>query len=287
MTTLFKADPSEFLSPGQQRIALGIAYNGRHYHGWQRQPHGHISVQERLEDALSLVANEPIKVMCAGRTDAGVHASAQVVHFDTIAQRPMRAWTHGGNMNLPDDVAIQWAQLVDEKFHARFSATARQYRYVIYNHPMRPALMDKEVTWNFRPLDISKMQQAAGYLLGTHDFSSFRAAACQANSPIRTMLHLNVIGAGDYIVLDVRANAFLHHMIRNLAGLLMKIGAGEAAPEWALEVLMAKDRRVSAATAKPYGLYFVNAEYDESFGLPQMPIGPHFLSPWMNTQANA
>jgi tRNA pseudouridine38-40 synthase len=261
---------------------LGVAYNGRNYHGWQRQPHGHITVQEKLEDALSMVANEPIKVMCAGRTDAGVHASAQVVHFDTSAQRPLRAWTHGGNMNLPDDVAIQWAHPVDEKFHARFSATARRYRYVIFNHPMRPALMDKEVSWNYRPLDISKMQQAAGYLLGTHDFSSLRAASCQANSPIRTIHHLNVIGAGNYIVLDVRANAFLHHMIRNLAGLLMKIGASEAPPEWALEVLMAQDRRVSAATAPPYGLYFVDAEYDDAFGLPQQPVGPHFLAPWMN-----
>ncbi len=282
MTTQVKADASEFLALGQQRIALGVAYNGRNYHGWQRQPHGHITVQEKLEDALSMVANEPIKVMCAGRTDAGVHASAQVVHFDTSAQRPLRAWTHGGNMNLPDDVAIQWAHPVDEKFHARFSATARRYRYVIFNHPMRPALMDKEVSWNYRPLDISKMQQAAGYLLGTHDFSSLRAASCQANSPIRTMHHLNVIGAGDYIVLDVRANAFLHHMIRNLAGLLMKIGASEAPPEWALEVLMAQDRRVSAATAPPYGLYFVDAEYDDAFGLPQQPVGPHFLAPWMN-----
>ena len=282
MATTFKADASEFLAEDKQRIALGIAYNGRYYHGWQRQPSGHISVQEKLEDALSIVANEPIKVMCAGRTDAGVHASAQVVHFDTSAQRPLRAWTHGGNMNLPDDVAIQWAQPVDEKFHARFSATARRYRYVIYNHALRPALMDKEVTWNYRPLDIVSMQKAAAHLVGTHDFSSFRAAACQANSPIRTMHHLNVIAAGDYIVLDVRANAFLHHMIRNLAGLLMKIGAGEAPPEWAMEVLIAKDRRVSAATAKPYGLYFVDAEYDDAFNLPQTPLGPHFLAPWIN-----
>lgn len=282
MTTQFKADPSEFLPAGYQRIALGVAYNGRHYHGWQRQPHGHISVQEKLEDALSMVANQPIKVMCAGRTDAGVHASAQVVHFDTSATRPLRAWTHGGNMNLPDDVAIQWAHPVEESFHARFSATARRYRYVIYNHPMRPALMDKEVTWNYRPLDISAMQKAADYLIGTHDFSSFRAASCQANNPVRTLHHLRVIAAGDYIVMDVRANAFLHHMIRNLAGLLMKIGAGEAVPEWAKEVLLAKDRRVSAATAPPYGLYFVDAEYDAAFGLPQQSIGPHFLNPWMN-----
>lgn len=282
MATQFNANTSEFLVAGQQRIALGIAYNGRHYHGWQRQPNGYVSVQERLEEALTKVANESIKVMCAGRTDAGVHASGQVIHFDTFAHRPLRAWTHGGNMNLPDDVAIQWAHPVDEKFHARFSAKARRYRYVIYNHAMRSGLMDKEVSWNYRPLNVNHMQQAANYLLGTHDFSSLRAAACQANNPIRTMYHLNVVKAGDYIVLDVRANAFLHHMIRNLAGLLMKIGTGDAPPEWALEVLMARDRRVSPATAKPYGLYFVDAEYDAAFGLPKRPLGPHFLAPWMN-----
>jgi tRNA pseudouridine38-40 synthase len=281
MTTQFQADASEFLAPGYHRVALSVAYNGRHYHGWQRQPRGHISVQEKLEDALSMVADQPIKVICAGRTDAGVHASAQVVHFDTSAERPLRAWTHGGNMNLPDDVAIQWAHPVDASFHARFSASARRYRYVIYNHPMRPALMDKEVSWNYRPLDVPAMQAAANALVGTHDFSSFRAAACQANSPIRSVHHLQVISAGDYIVLDVRANAFLHHMIRNLAGLLMKIGAGDAPPSWAGEVLAAKDRRVSAATAPPYGLYFVGAEYEAKFGLPEQPMGPHFLAPWM------
>jgi len=283
MSNQFSADATEFLAPGFQRVALGVAYNGRHYHGWQRQKHGHISVQEKLEDALSLVADQTIKVICAGRTDAGVHASAQVVHFDTNAVRPMRAWTHGGNMNLPDDIAVQWAHPVTEKFHARFSATARRYRYVIYNHPMRPALMDKEVSWNYRPLDAARMQQAADYLVGKHDFSSFRAAACQANSPVRTIHHLQVIKAGDYIVLEVRANAFLHHMIRNLAGLLMKIGCGDASPEWAEQVLAAKDRRASAATAPPYGLYFVDAEYDTEFGLPVPPMGPHFLSPWMNS----
>ncbi|MCS5558535.1 MAG: tRNA pseudouridine(38-40) synthase TruA [Oceanospirillaceae bacterium] len=270
------------LPEGHHRVALGVAYNGRHYHGWQRQPHGHISVQEKLEDALTKVADQPIKVMCAGRTDSGVHASAQVVHFDTSAIRPLRAWTHGGNMNLPDDIAIQWAHPVSVDFHARFSATARRYRYVIYNHPMRPALMDKEVSWNYRPLDVEAMQQAANHLVGKHDFSSFRAAACQANTPVRTIHHLEVIKAGDYIVLDVRANAFLHHMIRNLAGLLMKVGAGDAPSGWALEVLTAKDRRASAATAPPYGLYFVNAEYDTVFGLPEQLMGPHFLSPWMN-----
>ncbi|HCH23281.1 MAG TPA: tRNA pseudouridine(38-40) synthase TruA [Oceanospirillaceae bacterium] len=276
----FTADASEFISAGHERIALQVAYNGRNYHGWQRQKSA-ISVQEKLEAALSKVADAPIQVVCAGRTDAGVHASSQIVHFDTPNARPLRAWTHGGNAKLPDDVSIQWAKVVPEQFHARFAASARQYRYVIYNHPMRPALMDKEVTWNYRPLDVASMQQAASYLVGEHDFTSFRASACQANSPLRHVYHLKVIAAGDYIILDVRANAFLHHMIRNFAGLLMHIGSGNQPPEWALQVLQARDRRQAPATAAPYGLYFVNAEYSAQFDLPRTPLGPHFLQPWL------
>jgi tRNA pseudouridine38-40 synthase len=265
---------------GYERIALQVAYNGRHYHGWQRQK-GAVSVQEKLELALSEVADMPIKVVCAGRTDAGVHASGQVVHFDTPNARPMRAWTHGGNIHLPDDIAIQWAKSVPESFHARFAAVARQYRYVIYNHPMRPALLDKEVTWNFRPLNVTNMQKAADYLVGEHDFSSFRASACQAHSPVRQVHAVTVHAAGNYIVIDVRANAFLHHMIRNFAGLLMTIGAGKQPPVWAQQVLQACDRRQAAATAPPYGLYFVNAEYAGEFALPTTVLGPHFLQPWL------
>ena len=276
----FAADPTEYLPAGYERVALQVAYNGRHYHGWQCQK-GAVSVQEKLESALTQVADTPIKVVCAGRTDAGVHASGQVVHFDTPNTRPLRAWTHGGNANLPDDIAIQWAQVVPEAFHARFSAVARQYRYVIYNHPMRPALMDKEVTWNYRPLDVEKMQQAASYLEGEHDFSSFRAAACQAHNPVRQVHHVKVYAAGNYVVIDVRANAFLQHMIRNFAGLLMTIGTGQQPPSWAKEVLLACDRRQSAATAPAYGLYFVNAEYDTKFALPQTVLGPHFLQTWL------
>lgn len=187
----FTADASEFITPGYERIALQVSYNGRNYHGWQRQKSA-LSVQEKLETALSKVADAPIQVVCAGRTDAGVHASSQIVHFDTPNARPLRAWTHGGNAQLPDDISIQWAKVVPEQFHARFAATARQYRYVIYNHPMRPALMDKEVTWNYRPLDVVSMQQAASYLVGQHDFTSFRASACQAKSPIRHVHHFEV-----------------------------------------------------------------------------------------------
>ncbi|MCP4788707.1 MAG: tRNA pseudouridine(38-40) synthase TruA [Gammaproteobacteria bacterium] len=276
----YPLDPSELLAAGHERIAIQVAYNGRNYHGWQCQKDV-VSVQQKLEQALSVVADSPIKVVCAGRTDAGVHASGQIVHFDSPNIRPMRAWTHGGNAKLPDDIAIQWAQPVPESFHARFSATARQYRYVIYNHAMRPALMDKEVTWNYRPLQVHAMQKAAACLVGEHDFTSFRASGCQANSPIRRIHQLQVIRAGSYIVLDVRANAFLHHMIRNFAGLLMEIGSGNRPPEWANEVLKARDRRQSAATAAPYGLYFVGAEYGDHFNLPKTDLGPHFLQPWM------
>lgn len=277
---VYPADPSEYLPAGHHRVALQVAYNGRNYHGWQRQK-GAVSVQEKLEQALSKVADTDITVICAGRTDAGVHASGQVVHFDTPNERPLRAWTHGGNVHLPDDVAIQWAQPVGASFHARFSATARRYRYVIYNHPMRPAVMDKEITWNYRPLDVQLMQTAAKALEGEHDFSSFRAAGCQAKNPVRMVHHLRVEKHGNYIVLDIRANAFLHHMIRNFAGTLMAIGAGKKPPQWAAEVLALRDRRQAAETAPPYGLYFVDAEYDACHQLPSADLGPHFLMPFM------
>ncbi len=280
MDQFLSPDPAAYVVSGYHRIVLGVAYNGRHYHGWQQQV-DQVTIQQLLEQALSHIADEPIKVVCAGRTDAGVHASGQVVHFDTSAKRPLKAWVHGSNINLPDDIAVQWAHPVDDSFHARFGAKARHYRYVIYNHPMRPALMDKEVCWNYRPLEVGLMQQASDLLVGRHDFSSFRAASCQSHSAVRTIYHLRVIQSGRYIVLDVRANAFLHHMIRNLAGLLMKIGAGQAVPEWAAQVLAAQDRRQSAATAPPYGLYFVAAEYDAQFNLPRYPLGPHFLMPWL------
>ena len=265
-------------APGVSRIALGIEYKGARYRGWQRQESGVPSVQAALEKALSQVAAEPVSLMCAGRTDAGVHASGQVVHFDTRVERPLKAWIMGGNANLPPDISVTWAKVMPAEFHARFKAFARRYRYVIYNDPIRPAHMAEEVTWNHRPLDVARMREAAAHLVGTHDFTSFRAVQCQAKSPVKTVHHLEVIEHGRFIVIDVRANAFLHHMVRNFAGVLMTIGAGEREPGWVAEVLAARDRRAGGVTAHPYGLYLVQVEYPPEFELPQRYLGPHFLS---------
>ena len=265
-------------APGVSRIALGIEYKGARYRGWQRQESGVPSVQAALEKALSQVAAEPVSLMCAGRTDAGVHASGQVVHFDTRVERPLKAWIMGGNANLPPDISVTWARVMPAEFHARFKAFARRYRYVIYNDPIRPAHLAEEVTWNHRPLDVARMREAAAHLVGTHDFTSFRAVQCQAKSPVKTVHHLEVIGHGRFIVIDVRANAFLHHMVRNFAGVLMTIGAGEREPGWVAEVLAARDRRAGGVTAHPYGLYLVQVEYPQEFELPQRYLGPHFLS---------
>lgn len=265
-------------APGVSRIALGIEYKGARYRGWQRQESGVPSVQAALEKALSQVAAEPVSLMCAGRTDAGVHASGQVVHFDTRVERPLKAWIMGGNANLPPDISVTWAKVMPAEFHARFKAFARRYRYVIYNDPIRPAHLAEEVTWNHRPLDVARMREAAAHLVGTHDFTSFRAVQCQAKSPVKTVHHLEVIGHGRFIVIDVRANAFLHHMVRNFAGVLMTIGAGEREPGWVAEVLAARDRRAGGVTAHPYGLYLVQVEYPPEFELPQRYLGPHFLS---------
>ena len=269
---------AEVAAAGVYRIALGVEYKGSRYRGWQRQREGVPSVQETLERALSEVAAEPITLECAGRTDASVHASGQIVHFDTRVERPLIAWVMGANANLPGDISVCWAKVMPADFHARFKACARRYRYVIYNDPVRPAHMAEEVTWNHRPLDVARMREAARLLVGTHDFSSFRALKCQAKSPIKTVHHLNVIEHGRFIVLDVRANAFLHHMVRNFAGVLMTIGAGERPVEWVSEILAARDRRAGGVTAHPYGLYLVQVEYPEPFELPQRYLGPHFLS---------
>ncbi|MCQ4346717.1 tRNA pseudouridine(38-40) synthase TruA [Pseudomonas stutzeri] len=269
---------AEVAAAGVSRIALGVEYKGARYRGWQRQEAGVPSVQEALERALSKVAAEPVSILCAGRTDAAVHASGQVVHFDTRVERPLKAWVMGANANLPGDISVTWAQPMPAHFHARFSAVARRYRYVIYNDPVRPAHMAEEVTWNHRPLDVARMRAAAGALVGTHDFTSFRAVQCQAKSPVKTIHHLRIVEHGRFIVLDVRANAFLHHMVRNIAGVLMTIGAGEREPQWTEEILAARDRRSGGVTAHPYGLYLVQVEYPDEFQLPQRYLGPHFLS---------
>lgn len=269
---------AESAAVGVSRIALGVEFKGSRYRGWQRQEDGVPTVQGALEKALSRVADHPVSLMCAGRTDALVHASGQVVHFDTTVERPLKAWIMGTNANLPGDISVTWAKVMPAHFHARFSAMARRYRYVIYNDQIRPAHQVEEVTWNHRPLDASRMREAARALVGTHDFTSFRAVQCQAKSPVKTVHHLEVIEHGRFIVLDIRANAFLHHMVRNFAGVLMTIGAGERPSEWAAEVLAARDRRAGGVTAHPYGLYLVRVEYPEEFVLPERYLGPHFLS---------
>lgn len=259
------------------RIALGIEFNGARFGGWQTQGHDPNTVQETLEKALGRVANHPVILHAAGRTDAGVHASGMVAHFDTESVRPERAWLMGVNTWLPDQVAIRWAQPVDDEFHARFKAVSRRYRYVIYNHRYRSALWDKQVTWNYNPLDVSRMAEAARHLVGEHDFTSYRAVHCQARDPVKHVHFLEVSQRGRLIVLDVQANGFLHHMVRNIAGVLMAIGQGKADPAWAKEVLEARDRTLGGVTAPPWGLYFVDVQYPERFVLPREPLGPHFL----------
>ncbi|MEH6823139.1 MAG: tRNA pseudouridine(38-40) synthase TruA [Motiliproteus sp.] len=259
------------------RYALCVEYDGSAYRGWAIQPGDVASVQECVESGLSVVANEPVKVICAGRTDAGVHGCHQIIHVDTHAVRSERAWVLGTNTNMPYDINIRWAKPVSDRFHARFSALERRYRYVIYSAPVKPALLNRQLTWAYQPLDEKRMQQAANFLLGRHDFSSYRAVGCQSHSPVREVRRFEVRRIGNLIVLDVSANAFLHHMIRNFAGVLMKIGAGEAEPEWARQVLDARDRRQGGVTAPPFGLYFVDVKYPAEHGLPESELGPLFL----------
>jgi tRNA pseudouridine38-40 synthase len=249
------------------RIALGIEYNGHGYYGWQAQQ-GLPTIQATLETALSKVANEPIMLFCAGRTDANVHATGQVVHFDTRAKRHIDAWIWGTNSHLPPSIVVKWARHVDYSFHARFTATARRYRYIIYNNPVRPAILSTRVTWHYYPLDIERMREAGKYLLGEQDFSSFRSSQCNSKSPMRNVTEFNVSRQGDFIYLDIQANAFLHHMVRNITGSLVKIGSDYKDPKWMLEVLQAKSRRVAAETAPADGLYLTRVEYPEPYKFP-------------------
>jgi tRNA pseudouridine38-40 synthase len=249
------------------RVALGIEYDGSGFCGWQRQLDVD-SVQAQLEKALSYVANEPIKVLCAGRTDTGVHATGQVVHFDTNVQRPMTAWTLGVNANLPDSIAVRWMKEVDDSFHARYSATARRYRYVIYNHQLRPGILASGVSHYHGDIDETLMHQAAQLLVGKHDFTSFRALHCQAKTPCRDVHQVNVTRQGMYVLVDIQANAFLHHMVRNIVGSLLQIGLGNQSIEWITELLALKNRTQAAATAKP------NPEQHQ---LPRLALGPLFM----------
>ena len=266
------------------RVALGISYNGQGYHGWQSQS-GAQTVQDTLESALKRFATVPVRTLCAGRTDAGVHGLMQVVHFDTPVQRTPASWVRGTNAFLPADIAVQWAREVPAGFHARASATARRYAYVLLQSPVRPSVEAGRVGWVFRPLDGNAMRAAAAHLLGEHDFSSFRAAACQSPTPIKTLHRLDITRRGSvqarvdadtdaqgqapcYWRFEFEANAFLHHMIRNLMGCLVAVGQGVQPAEWVREVLAARSRKAAAPTFSPDGLYFLGPVYDATWGLP-------------------
>lgn len=269
--------PDMIFPEGMHRIALGVEYNGAQFNGFQKQAGTDNTVQAHLERALSAIANEEITLVCCGRTDAGVHASEQVIHFDTLATRPEKAWREGVNTQLPDEVRIHWSKEVGHDFHARFSAQSRMYRYVLYRSATRSAILGKTVTWTNLDLDVESMSSAAQLLVGEHDFTSFRAAQCQAHSPIRRIQHIRFIERGPLVVMEIKANAFLHHMVRNIMGALLDVGRGKRDAAWLQSVLDSKDRSKSSPTARPWGLYLVKAEFDDEFGLPVLPIGPALL----------
>jgi tRNA pseudouridine38-40 synthase len=249
------------------RIALGISYSGSSYEGWQSQLSRN-TVQDKLELALTRFAVQPIRVMCAGRTDAGVHALMQVAHFDTPVHREAASWVRGTNAFLPDDIAVQWARHVPDTFHSRGSAIARRYAYVVLESPVRPSVEAKRVGWVYRPLDGAAMQGAIVHLMGEHDFSSFRAAQCQAKSPVKTISRIEISQRAGYWRFEFEANAFLHHMIRNIMGCLLAIGQGRYPPDWLAEVVAARNRKVAAPTFSPDGLYFLGPVYEDHHGLP-------------------
>jgi tRNA pseudouridine38-40 synthase len=252
------------------RIVLGLEYDGSRFCGWQTQPQG-CSLQDALEQALAEIAGETVSTICAGRTDAGVHALGQVVHFDTGAQRPLAAWVRGANALLPPTLAVIWSRAVNEEFHARYSAVSRVYRYVLLNRPVRPAAEHGRVGWFHIPLDVQKMRAAAQVLSGEHDFSAFRAADCQARSPVRTITHLDIARHGEFVVFEFRANAFLHHMVRNIVGSLVYVGKGKHPPEWMAHVLASRARAEAAPTFEAAGLYLAEVEYPEAWSLPSTP----------------
>lgn len=259
-----------------QRIALGIEYDGTNYFGWQRQRH-QASVQAALEGAISKVADHPVLTYCAGRTDAKVHACGQVVHFDTTALRTHDAWLKGINTHLPRDIRVKWTCDVSDEFDARKSALNRRYAYVILNESVSPGILRHAMTWIYRELDVDKMHEAATYLLGTHDFSAFRGAHCQAKTPIRSLYSIRFFRHRDRMILDITANAFLHHMVRNIVGTLLMVGMNKSPPEWVQSVLQSRDRKQAGVMAPPQGLYLLNVAYPEHFNLPQFNPTPWFL----------
>jgi len=262
--------------PQTYRIALGIEYDGSRYCGWQMQSHGTRTVQHEIEKALSIVADHPVQVVCAGRTDTGVHATGQVVHFDTHAERKLKAWVMGVNTHLPGDISVYWSKQVDAGFSARFSANMRSYRYVIQQRAARPALYSHRVTWVYDALNTRAMSEAAQALVGENDFSSFRSSACQSEHAMRFIRSIEVSAESSFVYIDIQANAFLHHMVRNIVGSLLKVGTGERQVGWMAELLALKDRTRAGPTAPAQGLYLVAVQYPPEYDLPVSGIVPHF-----------
>ncbi len=249
------------------RLALTLAYDGSRFNGWQTQPGGE-AAQDVLERALAAIAGQPVATICAGRTDAGVHALRQVVHFDAVAERPLSAWVRGVNSHLPEGIAVRSATPVADEFHARYGAARRRYRYLLYRSPVRHPLLSRRAGWTFRDPEVARMREAAALVVGEHDFSAFRSSECQAASPVRTLEELSLQERGAFVLFTFTGNAFLHHMIRNLMGALVAIGEGRRPPEWIGELLAGRDRREAPATFAPDGLYFDGAQYDPRFGVP-------------------
>lgn len=249
------------------KFAIGIEYSGTAYSGWQQQKHC-VSIQQHLQEAIGFVANHPVSLVCAGRTDAGVHAIEQIAHFESDAVRTNRSWLLGSNCRLPGDIRIKWISRVDESFHARFSACARSYRYILLNSEVPSAVFHNRCTWEFRELDHEKMHDSAQILVGEHDFSAFRAVGCQAKSACRNIQSVEVSRQGDLIYLDIKANAFLYHMVRNITGSLLEVGRGEKPADWIEELLVGKDRNIGGVTAPAAGLYLQRVYYPETFKIP-------------------
>jgi tRNA pseudouridine38-40 synthase len=263
------------------RIALGVEYDGSQFAGWQKQANPELpTVQFELEAALSKIADHPVTIVCAGRTDRGVHATGQVVHFDVKIDRGVKAWVKGSNSLLPASIAVKWAHAAGEDFHARFSATARRYLYVLYESTIVPALLNNQLSHTPVALDVELMAQAGQYLLGENDFSSFRAAGCQSKSPNRCIHWLKVARVNRFVVIDIKANAFLQHMVRNIAGMLLEVGGEGKPPQWAQELLLLRDRTAGGVTASPNGLYLIEVDYPDQFSLPESESIPSFLQPY-------
>ncbi len=265
-------------SDGNMRYALALEYDGASFGGWQKQSTQPNTLQAHIETALSRVANHSVDVICAGRTDKGVHAAHQVIHFDTHSKRSEHGWRMGAQSHLPRAIRIKWLQSISDQFHARYSAIARRYRYFIRDGGTQPALLYQKITWVAGHLDVARMHAAAQCLLGEHDFSSFRASQCQANTPFRNLHHITVRRYPEWICMDIQGNAFLHHMVRNIMGCLLLVGQHRKPISWLQTVLDAKDRRCASMTAPPDGLYLVDVIYKDDFILPVSPIGPWFLN---------